>query len=639
LSGSSRDAIVAIFVGLIALSLLVVRERRTSQALARRTADLRKQVEETQVRLSEHRQAVETLRGKVGADAADLGLPSRPSWELVEGAQRDLLKEAERRQLWEQWRSAVKTAREKLDWATQAANARQHEAEDARSAVEAVERAWLEWKSSMSLTEDLSPEGVLDFFRTIEEGRTAAGETSRLRAAIARLEQDISGWESRARDVVGLPRAAGEELVVGVLHVATKCDDDRQARMRAAQIGDAVARRAPQIEQAAAALLKVEAERDLLFENAGASDEADFRNRLAIFSERSRLKDRIREAEQQLVEALGIGSEAERIRQELAAGKLSEWQDLVARTEAETKRVRSARDDALLAERQARDERHTLEQSADVIALELKREGLVDDLTNLVREWQVISLAKGLIQHTLDDFVRNRQPEVLEQASPTFMTVTGDRYERVLQAENRQDVLVMDATGGLRSVGDLSGGTAEQLYVCIRLALAGEFAKAGADLPLVMDEVLVNFDPVRAGAVVKALVECASERQILVFTCQPQTRDLFLAIDPSIRVVEIQPVEPVALPDYPETSQESPIPLMRFPDSGEALAATDEGDVEDQILSTLEAGALAISEIVDRTGFDEPHVRKVLNALREAGRVDLTSHGRGARWHRLFEDR
>ena len=48
---------------------------------------------------------------------------------------------------------------------------------------------------------------------------------------------------------------------------------------------------------------------------------------------------------------------------------------------------------------------------------------------------------------------------------------------------------------------DLSRGTREQLYLAVRLGLIEEFAQRGTSLPLVLDEILVNFDPERMAAV------------------------------------------------------------------------------------------------------------------------------------------
>jgi len=68
----------------------------------------------------------------------------------------------------------------------------------------------------------------------------------------------------------------------------------------------------------------------------------------------------------------------------------------------------------------------------------------------------------------------------------------------------------------------LSRGTREQLYLSLRFGLIREFGERTERLPVVVDEVLVNFDPKRAGRAARAFAELANTNQVLVFTCHPE---------------------------------------------------------------------------------------------------------------------
>jgi uncharacterized protein YhaN len=67
----------------------------------------------------------------------------------------------------------------------------------------------------------------------------------------------------------------------------------------------------------------------------------------------------------------------------------------------------------------------------------------------------------------------------------------------------------------------LSRGTAEQLYLSMRLALVREYANHVDPLPVVFDDIFVNFDPDRSRTTFKALRELCSTHQVLLFTCHP----------------------------------------------------------------------------------------------------------------------
>jgi len=54
------------------------------------------------------------------------------------------------------------------------------------------------------------------------------------------------------------------------------------------------------------------------------------------------------------------------------------------------------------------------------------------------------------------------------------------------------------------------------------LASIRELAEHTERLPVVVDEVLVNFDPLRAQRTAAAFVDLSQTNQILIFTCHPE---------------------------------------------------------------------------------------------------------------------
>ena len=56
---------------------------------------------------------------------------------------------------------------------------------------------------------------------------------------------------------------------------------------------------------------------------------------------------------------------------------------------------------------------------------------------------------------------------------------------------------------------------------------------------MIVDEILVNFDPERAQRAAEGFAELSQTNQILVFTCHPSIRDLFTAAASNTQVIEI----------------------------------------------------------------------------------------------------
>ena len=76
--------------------------------------------------------------------------------------------------------------------------------------------------------------------------------------------------------------------------------------------------------------------------------------------------------------------------------------------------------------------------------------------------------------------------------------LTSGQYRRIWTPLAHDVLLVETADGQSLPVDVLSRGTREQLFLSVRLALVATFARRGVNLPMVLDDVLVNFDVGRA---------------------------------------------------------------------------------------------------------------------------------------------
>ena len=90
----------------------------------------------------------------------------------------------------------------------------------------------------------------------------------------------------------------------------------------------------------------------------------------------------------------------------------------------------------------------------------------------------------------------------------------------------RQFEALAEEAGGLqpRRALALSQGTADQLYLAVRLAACKLVLPQEEPCPLVLDDALANFDDSRAALALECLEELGGERQILLFTCHSRER-------------------------------------------------------------------------------------------------------------------
>ncbi len=168
------------------------------------------------------------------------------------------------------------------------------------------------------------------------------------------------------------------------------------------------------------------------------------------------------------------------------------------------------------------EERITMMEKSEERARALSRqETILARIDEAAEQWAVITLCRALLDETRRIYETERQPEVLRQASSFFSLMTENRYTRVIAPLDGGEIQVERADGVRVLPQVLSRGTAEQLYLAMRLALVREYANHFDSLPVVFDDIFVNFDPNRSRNTFKALRELCNTHQVLLFTCHP----------------------------------------------------------------------------------------------------------------------
>lgn len=148
--------------------------------------------------------------------------------------------------------------------------------------------------------------------------------------------------------------------------------------------------------------------------------------------------------------------------------------------------------------------------------------------------------AQQLLEQAIKKFEQESQPAMLKEVSSIFESMTGGRYVRV-QRSNDDDgsLTVRRADDRLLEPRELSTGTREQLYLAIRLAYVLHYCGRAEPLPIVMDDVLANFDDDRALRTLQTLGDVANQVQVLMFTCHPHLAVLAQTAFPGLQPIEI----------------------------------------------------------------------------------------------------
>ncbi|MGZ6076099.1 MAG: ATP-binding protein, partial [Isosphaeraceae bacterium] len=150
-------------------------------------------------------------------------------------------------------------------------------------------------------------------------------------------------------------------------------------------------------------------------------------------------------------------------------------------------------------------------------AEELKARLAVD-----VEEYARLRLAAVVLHEAIDRYRQRSQGPVLDRASGLFAQLTLGSFNglKVDYDDHDQAVLRAVRPGGTETVGiaGLSEGSADQLYLALRLASLGTYLESHEPIPLVVDDILIQFDDDRATAALRALAELSRRTQIVLFS-------------------------------------------------------------------------------------------------------------------------
>lgn len=149
-------------------------------------------------------------------------------------------------------------------------------------------------------------------------------------------------------------------------------------------------------------------------------------------------------------------------------------------------------------------------------------ENLRSERKEILRNGAVAIIAKGMIESSCSEAYETVQPGVVDSADRYLKMMTGGRYSLSIDpTDNDINVVSEDGRKGLEA---WSSGLKAQVLLSIKLAVAKEMG--GGDVPVILDDVLLPFDSERKEGAIRALAGIADEMQVLLFTCDEETRRL-----------------------------------------------------------------------------------------------------------------
>jgi uncharacterized protein YhaN len=159
-----------------------------------------------------------------------------------------------------------------------------------------------------------------------------------------------------------------------------------------------------------------------------------------------------------------------------------------------------------------------------------------------IAQYLRLRIAAEVLQRAMDSYRDKHQAPVLTRASELFSRLTLGEHDGLTTAFGDDDKPVLVAIRRNKQqveIAGLSDGTRDQLYLALRLAAIEDHVARLAACPVILDDILIHSDDLRASAALQVLAEVAHRTQVLFFTHHSRLIDLGLKAGAS--VIHLQP--------------------------------------------------------------------------------------------------
>ncbi len=140
------------------------------------------------------------------------------------------------------------------------------------------------------------------------------------------------------------------------------------------------------------------------------------------------------------------------------------------------------------------------------------------EMTRVEELERVLELTRSFLLRAQERVHRSVAPRLAEHVSCWLPRVTDGRYVQALVDPATLAIGVREASGPWREAALLSHGTAEQVYLLLRVALADQLTRPGELCPLILDDPTPHFDAERTVAMLDLLLQFAETRQVVLFS-------------------------------------------------------------------------------------------------------------------------
>ncbi len=408
-------------------------------------------------------------------------------------------------------------------------SARQKEFSAARirkkSAEEDLQRWRKSWESAVAplgLSGDARPAEaaeVLEEVRALFEKLKAADA---LAQRIQGIENDAQGF---SQSVCSLAKAAAPDLMENppqeiALNLHRRLTRSREARTRYKELDKQLAKERENLATAGKTVADLDSQLLRMCEEAGCAAYADLPEAEERSRRRRELEDERKSVEERILSLSG-GATVEEFARAAADVDPDTIDPELQRLDAHINDLSAEKTSLTENIGSLRNELDRMDGSARAAALAEERQEILGRLDPDARRYARARIATHILDRAIERYRDKNQGPMLNRASALFAEITCGAFTGV-RAEfdgSGQPVIAGVRDGGEPvHVSGMSDGTADQLYLALRLAGLEMAIENSEPMPFIVDDILIKFDNERAAAALKVLAGLSARTQVIFFT-------------------------------------------------------------------------------------------------------------------------
>jgi uncharacterized protein YhaN len=410
---------------------------------------------------------------------------------------------------------------------------RQRDLEAAKETLGKWQDEWAAALGNLGLAVDTPTEAVESQIDIIDQMRDTATRINSLRNdRIEKIKKDIADFNEVVADLVAIvaPDLKDKPADDAVAELESRLNEAERVQDLREKQGEDIQGLKEQIEALEGQRRELVASISHLKQAAGVDDS----DSLKAAIERSDNQRALRKSWQEIIKKLqqdGDGKSAEELEAECEGLEIDKVTAQEGSLDAELDDLRNQLSAAGEVRLKARQEFQAIGGDDAAAQAATDKEEALTEMSEVAERYTRVRTSAFLLQWAIDRYRREKQAPLVNRAGELFQIMTGGSFASLRVDFDDQDNAKLNGVRADESVvpvpvSGMSTGTADQLFLALRVGAIEDYLQRADALPFVADDLFINFDDERAAAGFKILGQLAEKTQVLFFTHHQHLLDI-----------------------------------------------------------------------------------------------------------------